>query len=711
MASIEAVLSTADLSRRSTRPPDYQAETKALLALVKVLRQSPEQVLQVLADTLLRLCGGDSAGVNLLEEDAERKVFRWHAVAGSWSRYRWNTTPRDDSPSGVTLDRNRTLLFSRPHRHFTQFAGLEPLPTEALFTPISVGGQPVGTVWVVTHDGQHPFDAEDRRVLEDLAMFAAFSYEVLTSTGTSEQRARKLQQHEEELQRRRAELATAAELRARLAAIVESSDDAIISKDLQGVVTSWNGGAERLFGYTAAEAIGRPITIIIPADRLHEEQTILERLKRGEPIEHFETTRVRKGGTTIEVSLTVSPVRDGSGRVIGASKTARDITERKRADEELREADRRKSEFLAILAHELRNPLAPIRNALEILRLTFDDGKVERPEMAVLDRQVGHVVRLVDDLLDLSRVSRGRIELRRKVVELTSIVNDAVEAVRPLCAEMDHELTVTLAPQRTYVNADPLRLVQALSNLLNNACKFTDRGGRIRVIVDRKGTEAVIRVQDTGVGIAAEQLSRIFEMFAQVDASLERARGGLGIGLTLVRYLVEAHGGTVEAHSAGVGQGSEFIVRLPVVPRPRPSVSPDPVGTKDAGMLRRRILVVDDNRDATETLARVLELGGHEVHTAHDGLEAVDVAAELQPDAVLLDIGLPKLNGYDAARRIREQPGGKDVFLVALTGWGQPEDRRRAQDAGFDAHLVKPVDHAHLAKLLRDRVSADRPHP
>jgi two-component system, chemotaxis family, CheB/CheR fusion protein len=711
MASIEAVLSTAELSRRSARPPDYQAETKALLALVKVLRQSPEQVLQVLADTVLRLCGGDSAGINLLEEDAERKVFRWHAVAGSWSRYRWNTTPRDDSPSGLTLDRNRTLLFSRPHRHFTQFAGLQPLPTEALFTPISMGGQPVGTVWVVTHDGQHPFDAEDRRVLEDLATFAAFSYEVLTSTGTSEQRARKLQQHEEELQRRRAELATAEELRARLAAIVESSDDAIISKDLQGVVTSWNGGAERLFGYTAAEAIGRPITIIIPADRLHEEQTILERLKRGEPIEHFETTRVRKGGTTIEVSLTVSPVRDGSGRVIGASKTARDITERKRADEELREADRRKSEFLAILAHELRNPLAPIRNALEILRLTFDDGKVERPEMAVLDRQVGHVVRLVDDLLDLSRVSRGRIELRRKVVELTSIVNDAVEAVRPLCAEMDHELTVTLAPQRTYVNADPLRLVQALSNLLSNACKFTDRGGRIRVILDRKGTEAVIRVQDTGVGIAAEQLSRIFEMFAQVDASLERARGGLGIGLTLVRYLVEAHGGTVEAHSAGVGQGSEFIVRLPVVPRPRPSVSPDPVGTKDAGMLRRRILVVDDNRDATETLARVLELGGHEVHTAHDGLEAVDVAAELQPDAVLLDIGLPKLNGYDAARRIREQPAGKDVFLVALTGWGQPEDRRRAQDAGFDAHLVKPVDHAHLAKLLRDRISADRPHP
>jgi PAS domain S-box-containing protein len=699
MRSIDAVLSTTELSRRPTRAPDYKAETQGLLSLVKVLRQTPEDVLQAVADTALRLCGGDSAGLNLLTEDGERKVFRWHAVAGARARYRWTTTPRSDSPSGAAVDRNRTLLLSHLHRHFTQFAGLQPLPIEGLFTPILVGGSPVGTLWVVTHEDGHPFDPEDQRVLEDLATFAATAYETLTLAGTPEQRARSLQEHETELERRRADLAAADSLRARLAAIVESSDDAIISKDLEGVITSWNKGAERLFGYTADEVTGRSITLIIPRDRLHEEETILERLKQGLPIEHFETTRVRKDGTTVEVSLTVSPMKDASGRVIGASKTARDITDRKRADAELREADRRKSEFLAILAHELRNPLAPIRNALEILRLTLDQ-KGERPEIAVLDRQVGHVVRLVDDLLDLSRVSRGRIELRRKVVELAGIVNDAVEAVRPLSEEMCHELTVTRAAQRTHVNADPVRMVQVLGNLLSNACKFTDRGGRIRLIVEREGSQAVIRVQDSGIGIPSEQLARIFEMFAQVDASLERARGGLGIGLTLVKYLVEAHGGTVEARSAGVGQGSEFIVRLPVVPAPRPSPSPGPSGTGREQTIRRRILVVDDNRDATETLGKVLELGGHEVHTAHDGLEAVEAAARLQPDAVLLDIGLPGLNGYDAARRIREQPGGESTLLVALTGWGQPEDRRRAEEAGFDAHLVKPVNHANLAKLL-----------
>jgi CheY-like chemotaxis protein len=293
-------------------------------------------------------------------------------------------------------------------------------------------------------------------------------------------------------------------------------------------------------------------------------------------------------------------------------------------------------------------------------------------------------------------------------------VNDAVEGIRPLCDEMNHTLTVKIAPRRTYVNVDPLRLVQALGNLLTNACKFTDRGGCVQLTVDLEGTEAVIRVQDTGIGLAGDQLSSIFGMFAQVGASLERARGGLGIGLTLVKYLVEAHEGTVEARSAGIGQGSEFVVRLPVVPAPRPSRSWEPEPTDPMETTRRRILVVDDNPDATETLARILELGGHEVHTAHDGLEAVEAAARLQPDAVLLDIGLPRLNGYSAARRIRQQPGGAGVLLVALTGWGQPDDRRLAEAAGFDVHLVKPVNHGELARLLvagsgRGGASADRP--
>ena len=337
-----------------------------------------------------------------------------------------------------------------------------------------------------------------------------------------------------------------------------------------------------------------------------------------------------------------------------------DITERKRAEEALKEADRRKNEFLAMLAHELRNPLAPIRNALQILRLTEGNGEAVQSASAMMERQIGQMVRLVDDLLDVSRISRGKIELRKGRIELASAVNHAVEATRPLCESMDHELTVTLPPQPMYLNADPTRLAQVVGNLLNNACKFTDKGGRIWLTVEREGEQAVIRVRDTGIGIAADQLPRIFEMFTQVDTSLERSQSGLGIGLTLVKNLVEMHGGTVEVHSAGLGQGSEFVVRLPVLvetPKPPP---PEPTVSEPTPTTARRILVVDDNRDSAESLAMLLKLTGNETHTAYDGLEAVEAAATFKPDVVLLDIGLPKLNGYEAARKIREQPWGKD---------------------------------------------------
>jgi PAS domain S-box-containing protein len=699
MVPLDAVLITPELGKRPSRLSDRGAEIHALLALTQVLARSPGQILPALVDTALSLCSGESAGISLLDEQSGPTRIRWHAVAGHWADLRGNTSPRDASPCGTVLDRNTTLLFSLPHRHFTDLDLLQPLSSEALLAPIRVGERAIGTLWVVAHDERHQFDCEDQRILETLATFAAAAHENVESLRVSEIRSGAVPADEAESGPPDA-LTAAEEIRTRLAAIVESSDDAIVSKDLSGRITSWNRGAERLFGYTADEMIGQSVTRIIPADRLHEEDTILGRLKRGERIDHFETTRVRKDGTSLAISLTVSPIKDALGRIIGASKTARDITIQKRAEEELRAADRRKSEFLAILAHELRNPLAPIRNALQVLRLVLNESNVERAALEILERQVGHVVRLVDDLLDLSRISRGHIELRKKTVELVSVVSDALEAVRPFTEEMNHELTVTLAPQRTYVTADPLRLAQVLSNLLSNACKFTEANGRIRLTVDRESTQAIIRVQDSGIGIPAEHIPHIFEMFTQVDPSLERARGGLGIGLTLVKYLVEAHGGTVEAHSAGPGQGSEFIVRLPVLVEPQPPVLQDPSDDKLLATARRRILVVDDNRDATETLAKVLELSGHEVYTAHDGIEAVAEARRLQPDVVLLDIGLPKLNGYDAARRIREQDGEGGVLLVALTGWGQPEDRRQAQEAGFDAHMVKPVNHADLAKLL-----------
>lgn len=386
-----------------------------------------------------------------------------------------------------------------------------------------------------------------------------------------------------------------------------------------------------------------------------------------------------------------------------------DIHEQKQTANELREiaaqlseADRRKNEFLAILAHELRNPLAPIRNALQIMQVTNGDGEAVATASETMERQIGLMVRLVDDLLDISRISRGKIDLRRERVELASAVHHAVEAARSLAQCMEHDLTVTLPPQPIYVYADSIRLAQVVGNLLNNACKFTEKGGHISLTVEREAEQAVIRVRDNGIGIAPDQLSRIFEMFTQVDTSLERTVGGLGIGLALVQNLVEMHGGTVEVHSEGHGHGCEFVVRLPIAaPASEPS-APSPIAAPTTPSSPRRVLVVDDNHDSATTLAMLLSLRGHETRTAHDGLTAVESAAEFRPDVILLDIGLPKLNGYEAARRIREQPWGQNIVLVALTGWGQDDDRKRSKEAGFNDHMVKPVDHEALTKLLAD---------
>jgi PAS domain S-box-containing protein len=422
-----------------------------------------------------------------------------------------------------------------------------------------------------------------------------------------------------------------------------------------------------------------------------------------EPFQFEHRFRRADGEYRWHISRAVS-LRDAEGKVVMWVGSDTDIHEqRQMADElqkhaaELSEADRRKSEFLAMLAHELRNPLAPIRNGVQILRLGGDDRAV-RAVSEMMDRQVGQMVRLVDDLLDVSRISRGKIELRMERVELASVVHHAVEAARSLYKSMNHDLTVSLPSQPIYLNGDPARLTQVVGNLLNNACKFTDKGGRIRLTVEREGEQTVIRVQDNGIGIATDQLPRIFDMFTQVDSSLERSTSGLGIGLSLVENLVEMHGGTVEVHSAGLGQGSEFVVCLPVLIE-TPKRPPD-LTVSEPTPTARRILVVDDNRDSAKSLAMLLKLTGHETHTAYDGLEAVAAAAALRPEVVLLDIGLPKLNGYEAARQLRQQPWGKGMVLVALTGLGQEEDRQRSEEVGFDAHMVKPIDIDGLQSLL-----------
>jgi PAS domain S-box-containing protein len=665
-----------------------------------------------------------------------------------------------------------------------------------------------------------------------------------------------------------------------LASIVESSDDAIIAKDLNGVITSWNQGAERIFGYTSAEAVGRPVAMLSPADRVDEMPAILARIRRGERVEHFDTVRRTKNGRPVAISLTVSPIKDEDGEIVGASKIARNISERtlaaeavwqaerrekERADEleailratptpiwiahdpechqitgnpasfeilrlpeganvsatspdhdpnergfreyrgdkpipvdelpvqmaakgqtvngaevkfvfddgsvrhiygnavplrnpdgsvrgsvaafvdvteqkqveqalreseqrlaaelearirfeealrrqteelktlnqRLRDTDRRKDEFLATLAHELRNPLAAICNGMEILRHSDSDAATLEQAQSLMGRQLDQIVRLIDDLLDLSRISQGKIRLRKERVELAEVVESAAEAVNQLIATQAHRFVVALPAEPIYLNADSTRLAQVISNLLNNAAKYTEKGGHIWLTAEREAHEIVVSVRDTGIGIAAEHLPRLFEMFSQIAPALERSQGGLGIGLSLVRGLVELHGGTVEARSGGIGRGSEFVVRLPIADLPDSPISHEQAaGATAAGGQKRCILVVDDNRDAADSLALMLKMMNHEVRIAYDGLEAVQAAAILRPEIVLLDIGLPKMNGYEVAREMRLHPWGQNVLLIALTGWGLEEDKRRAEDAGFDHHLTKPVEPAALEKLL-----------
>ncbi|MBY0228009.1 MAG: PAS domain S-box protein, partial [Gemmataceae bacterium] len=490
----------------------------------------------------------------------------------------------------------------------------------------------------------------------------------------------------------------ALEARLRLAAIVESSDDAILGLDLDGRVASWNRGAERLYGWTAEEMIGRTLSVLMPPGLGDESPAILGRIARGERIENLETRRVRKDGGLAEVSLTVSPIRDADGKVVGASKTARDITARKQAEEALREEDRRKTEFLAVLAHELRNPLAPLRHGLEVLRRAAADPEEADRTRAAMERQVKHLVRLVDDLLDVSRINRGKIVLRKERVGLASVVEQALGVCGQGVRE-DRRLAVSLPETPAWLDADATRLSQALCNLLGNAVKYGGPGGRIWLEASTEGGEAVLRVRDEGAGIPPEMLSKVFDLFAQVDRTLERSQGGLGVGLALVKRLVELHGGTVEARSEGFGKGSEFIVRLPLAPAPSATQGGEAVeGSGPLG--RHRVLVVDDNADASTALASLLTLLGQEARVARDGQEGVESAESFRPDLVLMDIGMPKLDGFDACRRIREQPWGKGIRIVALTGWGQEEDRRRSREAGFDLHLTKPVEPADLERLL-----------
>ncbi len=477
-------------------------------------------------------------------------------------------------------------------------------------------------------------------------------------------------------------------------------DYAIFALTPEGRIATWNMGAERIKGYKAEEVLGKPISIFYTADAI----------ARGKPdwmlrnaIEHGsvedEDWRVRKDGRRFWANVVITALRDEQGELRGFAKVTRDLTERRRVDQ-LQQADRFKNEFLALLAHELRNPLAPIRSAVQVLgRQTAATPEIAQAQ-EIAERQIRHMARLLDDLLDVARISQGKLEIRREALDVSEIARRAVSAELPFIHERGLEISVELPDEPLGVDADPVRLQQILVNLLNNAAKYTDEGGRIAFSARAEGRAAVIRVRDTGIGIDPAMVSQLFEPFVQVERREKRSVGGVGLGLSVVKKLVEMHDGSVHVFSAGLGRGSEFVVRLPQVPIGSAGRETRPPDAAHSSRNAHRILVADDNVDAADGLKLLLELNGDQVRVAYEGVSALSVAREFQPHIALLDVGMPRMDGYEIARRLKEDSETRDTILIAVTGWGQAEDRRRSKEAGFDYHLVKPVEPAALERLV-----------
>ncbi|HUF40772.1 MAG TPA: PAS domain S-box protein [Verrucomicrobiae bacterium] len=488
---------------------------------------------------------------------------------------------------------------------------------------------------------------------------------------------------------------------------LSSIGDAVITTDTQGRVTFLNPVAEMMTGWKLAEALGLPLeevfNIINEETRERVKSPVNKVLREGIVVglaNH--TALIAKDGSERSIEDSAAPIKDASGKISGAVMVFHDVTERRRTEKALKEADKKKDEFLAILAHELRNPLVPIRNGLTILKLAGNDDHLAESARSMMDQALNQMIRLVDDLLDISRITTGKLHLRKERVELAAVVQSAMETSRPLMEEHGHKFTVILPSTPILLDADSTRLAQVFSNLLNNAAKYSENGGHIGLSAERRHDEIVVRVTDHGIGIPSDHLRRIFEMFAQVETDFVKAQGGLGIGLSLVKGLVEMHGGAIEACSEGPGTGSEFIVRLPAGSPVSGSSSANEAAEKASPAVRRRILIVDDNRLSSESTAMLLRLIGHDTATAHDGGEGLERAEAFRPEIVLLDIGLPGLNGYAVARRLREQPWGRNIFLIAVTGYGQEEDQRRSVEAGFDHHMVKPINMVELLEKLSE---------
>jgi PAS domain S-box-containing protein len=492
-----------------------------------------------------------------------------------------------------------------------------------------------------------------------------------------------------------------AESEASYRAMFDATSVGVIETDVvTGRITRVNAALCRLTGYGEGELVGRSFDELTHPDDLAASREASRRLLKGEIASHEAEYRyVRRDGKTLWAHIAVNVIRDTEGRPRRNTGVILDITERKRAEDALKEADRQKNEFLAILSHELRNPLAPIRNGLELLRLAETNSAAAEQARQIMERQVRHMVRLVDDLVDVARITRGAIMLRKERVDLADVLEHAIEGSRPIIEEAHHQLSVSPPEEALIVDGDPARLSQVLSNLLVNAARYTPLEGRISLAAWREREQAVIAVTDSGIGIPRHMLEKIFDLFTQVDAGISRSQGGLGIGLGLARRIVELHGGTIEVQSAGPGKGSTFTVRLPVaedkaLEAPAPRARAVPSGRP------LRVLIVDDERDVATATEMLLRLKGHEVRLAHDGPAALAAAGGAPPDVVLLDLGMPGMDGYAVARALREQRGGADVPIVAVSGFSRDVDVQKSKDFGFIAHLVKPVEPEALERVL-----------
>ena len=515
-----------------------------------------------------------------------------------------------------------------------------------------------------------------------------------------------------------------------LAAIIESAQDAIISKTLEGIITSWNQGAERLFGYTAEEIIGKPITILIPPDRMDEEPGILAKIRSGARVEHYETVRVRKDGSLVDISLTISPIRGADGTIIGASKIARDITERRRAEaraqealkqaqaarKQAEEASRLKDEFLAVISHELRTPMTAVLGWVRLLRDgRLDDAYINKA-LETIDRNARSQAQLIEDLLDISRIVSGKMHLEIKTLKPSSVIAAAVDAIRPAAEAKNIRLQLIIDPSAGPVAGDYERLQQVVWNLLSNAVKFTSHGGRVEVRVERVGPNVEIKVSDTGMGIKPEFLPHVFERFSQADSSITRAHGGLGMGLAIVKSIIELHGGTVRAESPGDEQGAAFIVVLPVREAPRQTAHPEIMESEMPSssslecppeLAGLRVLVVDDEMDSCEMVGTSFEQCGAKVKIATSAAAALAQMDEWLPDVLIGDISMPEMDGYELIRqiRLREPQSGGEIPAVALTAMVRIEDRMKALTAGYQMHVAKPVELSELRAIVAGLVS------